>query len=170
MYYDSSADYLKEERMKPGIKAGLIGGAVLFVLDLLGLVPVLGCLSMPLQLLAYIGIGVLAGFWMTPRREGGPAAGQGAIAGLIAAAIGGVVSIFLAPVSLAMSGGPQAILSQLPADSLRALESAGIDPNIIVNPATTAGLTAVCCVPVGLLIGAGLGALGGLILAGVKPE
>jgi hypothetical protein len=156
--------------MKPGIKAGLIGGAVLIVLNLLGLVPVLGCVSMPLQLLAYVGIGVLAGFWLTPRREGGRAAGQGAIAGLIAAAIGGVVSIALAPVTLALSGGPQAILSQLPAESLEALRSAGIDPNTIINSGTTAGLTAICCVPVGLLLGAGLGALGGVILAGIKPE
>jgi hypothetical protein len=156
--------------MKPGVKAGLIGGAVLIVLDLLGLVPVLGCVSMPLQLLAYIGIGVLAGIWLAPRREGGRAAGQGAIAGLIAAAIGGVVSIALAPVTLALSGGPQAILSQLPAESLEALRGAGIDPNTIINSGTTAGLTAICCVPVGLLLGAGLGALGGVILAGIKPE
>lgn len=156
--------------MKPGVKAGLIGGAVLVGLNLLGLVPVLGCLAMPLQLLCYIGIGVLAGYWMAPRRQGGPAAGQGAIAGLIAAAISGVVSIVLAPVSLALSGGPQAILNQLPLESLEALRSAGIDPSAIINPGTTAGLTAICCVPVGMLIGAGLGALGGLILAGVKPE
>jgi hypothetical protein len=156
--------------MKPGVKAGLVGGAVLVILNLLGLVPVLGCLSLPLQLLAYVGIGVLAGFWLAPRREGGRAAGQGAIAGLIAAAIGGVVSIALAPVTLALSGGPQAILSQLPAESLAALRSAGIDPNTIINSGTTAGLTAICCVPIGLLLGAGLGALGGLILAGVKPE
>lgn len=156
--------------MKPGVKAGLIGGAVLIVLNLLGLVPVLGCLATPLQLLAYVAIGVLAGYWMAPRREGGRAAGEGAIAGLIAAAISGLVSIVLAPIGLAISGGSQAILSQIPAESLQILESAGIDPNVIVNPATTAGLTAICCVPVGLLIGAGLGALGGLILASAKPE
>jgi hypothetical protein len=155
--------------MKPGIKAGLIGGAVIIVLNLIGLVPVLGCLSMPLQLLGYLGIGMLAGFWLAPPREGGRAAGQGAIAGLLAAAIGGVVSIALAPVTLALSGGPQAILSQLPPESLEALRSAGIDPSSIINAGTTAGLTAICCVPVGLLLGAGLGALGGLIFAGIKP-
>ena len=156
--------------MKPGVKAGLVGGAILVALGLLGLVPVISCLSMPLQLLGYIGIGMLAGFWMAPRREGGRAAGQGAIAGLMAAAIGGLVSIVLAPVGLAISGGPQAILRQFPAESLQALESAGVDPNAIFNPGTMAGLTAICCVPVGLLVGAGLGALGGLILAGIKPE
>jgi hypothetical protein len=80
------------------------------------------------------------------------------------------VSIALAPVSLALSGGPQAILSQLPPDSVQALRGAGIDPNAVINAGTTAGLTAVCCVPVGLLLGVGLGALGGLIFASTKPE
>jgi hypothetical protein len=156
--------------MKPGVKAGLIGGAALVVLNFIGLVPVLGCIAVPLQLLFYVGIGVLAAYWMAPRREGGPAAGQGAIAGLIAGAIGGIVSVALAPVSLAMSGGPQAILRQLPPESLQALQSAGIDPAALIGPGTTAGLTAICCLPVGLLLGAGLGALGALILAGTKPE
>jgi hypothetical protein len=169
MRHDPAIHHLEEERMKPGIKAGLIGGAVLVVLNLIGLVPVLGCISMPLQLLAYVGIGMLAGFWLAPRREGGKAAGQGAIAGLMAAAIGGLASIVLAPVTLALSGGPQTILNQIPAESLEALRSAGIDPTSIITGGTTAGLTAICCVPVGLLLGAGLGALGGLIFAGIKP-
>jgi hypothetical protein len=156
--------------MKPGVKAGLVGGAALVILDLVGLVPVLGCVAIPLQLLFYVGIGVLAAFWMAPRRAGGPAARQGAVAGLIAGAIGGIASVALAPVSLAMSGGPQAILRQFPPESLQALQSAGIDPSAIVNAGTTAGLTAICCLPIGLLLGAGLGAVGALILAGAKPE
>jgi hypothetical protein len=156
--------------MKPGVKAGLVGGAALVILNLVGLVPVLGCVAFPLELLFYLGIGVLAAFWMAPRRAGGPAAGQGAVAGLIAGAIGGIASVALAPVSLAMSGGPQAILRQLPPESLQALQSAGIDPSAIVNSGTTAGLTAICCLPIGLLLGAGLGAVGALIMAGAKPE
>jgi hypothetical protein len=157
--------------MKPGIKAGLIGGGVLIVLNLLGLVRVVSfsCFILPLQLLAYVGIGLLAGYWLAPRRAGGKAAGQGAIAGLLAAAIGGFVSIALAPVSLSLAGGPAAILSQIPAESLQAWSELGIDPSSIINGGTTAGLTAICCVPVGLLLGAGLGALGGLIFAGIKP-
>ncbi len=156
--------------MNPGVKAGLVGGAALIVLNLIGLVPVLGCVSLPLQILSYIGIGVLAAYWMTPRREGGRAAGQGAIAGLIAGAIGGIAAVVLAPVSMALSGGAEAMLRQIPPESLQALQSAGINPSSIINAGTTAGLTLICCVPVGLLLGAGLGAVGGLILAGTKPE
>jgi hypothetical protein len=48
--------------MKPGVKAGLVGGAALIVLNLVGLVPVLGCVALPLQLLFYIGIRVLAAY------------------------------------------------------------------------------------------------------------
>jgi hypothetical protein len=33
-----------------------------------------------------------------------------------------------------------------------------------------AGIVLVCCLPLGLLLGAGLGALGGLIFAAAKPE
>lgn len=154
----------------PGLKAGLIGGLVLALVDLLGLVPVVSCIAVPLQMLLFIGIGALAGYWLTPRRGGGPAAGQGAIAGLVAGAIGGIVNVVLAPVSLSMYGGSDAILRGFPPESLQALQSAGIDPYALVSPGTMAGLTAVCCLPIALLFGAGLGALGGLILAGTKPE
>lgn len=154
----------------PGLKAGLIGGLVLAIVDLLGLIPVVGCITLPLELLLFLGIGALAGFWMAPPRSAGPAAGQGAIAGLIAGAIGGLVNVLLAPVSLAISGGSDAILRSLPPESLQALESAGIDPYALASPGAMAGLTAVCCLPLALLLGAGLGALGAAILAGTKPE
>jgi hypothetical protein len=156
--------------MRPGVKAGLVGGAALIVLDLIGLVPVIACIVVPLELLFFIGIGVLAAYWMRPRQGGGPAAGQGAIAGLIAGAIGGIASVALAPVSLAMSGGPEAILRQIPAESLQLLENAGINPSTLINWGTTAGLTAICCLPLGLLLGAGLGAVGALILGGTRSE
>jgi hypothetical protein len=155
--------------MKPGFKAGLIGGAVLIGLNSLGLVPGLLCLSVPLQLLAFVGIGMLAGFWLTPRREGGRAAGQGAIAGLMATAIAAIVSIAFVLGIVVLSGGPQAILVQIPAQYQEALLSSGNDPNTVFTYGTLAGIIA-ACVPVGLLLGAGLGALGGLILAVIKPE
>ncbi len=71
---------------------------------------------------------------------------------------------------MALSGGSQAFLSQLPPESLQALEQAGIDPNALFGGGTMAGLVLLCCFPLGLLLGAGLGALGGLIFAAAKPE
>ena len=68
----------------PALKAGLIGAAIVLVLNLIGIIPVIGCIGLPLELVAYGVIGALAALWMTPRREAGRAAGQGALAGLIA--------------------------------------------------------------------------------------
>lgn len=154
----------------PALKAGLIGAAIVLVFNLVGIIPVIGCIGLPLELVAYVAIGALAAFWMTPRREAGRAAGQGALAGLIAGAVGGILRAILTPLSIKLSGGTSAILSQLPAESLQSLQQAGIDPNVIFGGGTMAGLVLVCCLPLGLLLGAGLGALGGLIFAAAKPE
>ena len=153
-----------------GVKAGLIGAAAAVLLNLIGLIAFLGCISLPLELLAYVACGALAAYWLPPRREGGRSAGQGAIAGLIAGLVGAIMRTALTPLGLAASGGPQALISQLPPESLQAFTEAGLDPSLIFNGGTLAGLTALCCLPTGLIIGAGLGALGGLIFAAAKPE
>jgi hypothetical protein len=161
----------EEPHMKsPALKAGLVGAAILLVVNLLSLIPVIGCISLTLELLAYLAIGALAGFWLTPRRETGRAAGQGALAGLLASVIGGLVRTALTPLSMRLSGGTQALLSQLPPETLQQLQQAGIDPNTLLGGGTMAGLTLLCCLPLMLLVGAGLGALGGLIFAAAKPD
>jgi len=154
----------------PALKAGLVGAVVVVVLNVIGLIPALSCISLPLELIAYVAIGALAGFWMTPRRETRRAAGQGALAGLLAGAVSGVIRAILTPLSLNQTGGTQALLSQVPPESLQALQQAGIDPNTLFAGGTIATLTLLCCLPLGLLLGAGLGALGGLIFASAKPE
>ena len=154
----------------PALKAGLIGAAIVLVLNLVGIIPVIGCIGLPLELIAYIAIGALAGFWMVPPRATGRAAGQGALAGLIAGIASGIIRAILTPLSMKLSGGTSAMLSQLPPESLQQLQQAGLDPNVIFGGGTMAGLALVCCLPLGLLLGAGLGALGGLIFAAAKPE
>jgi hypothetical protein len=155
---------------RPWLRAGLIGAGILLVLSLLSLVPLVSCISPILQIVAFIGIGALAGSYLPPRREGGRAAGQGAIAGLIAGLVGAVVSTLLAGVGLATAGGTAAILQQLPPETLQQFEQAGLDPAMFVNTGTVVGATALCCLPAGLIAGALLGALGGLIYAAAKPE
>ena len=154
----------------PALKAGLIGTAIVLVLNLVGIVPVIGCIGFPLEMIAYIAIGALAGFWVVPPRATGRAAGQGALAGLIAGAASGIFSTILTPLSMKLAGGTSAMLSQFPPESLRQLQQAGLDPNVIFSGGTMAALALVCCLPIGLLLGAGLGALGGLIFAAAKPE
>ncbi len=66
----------------PALKAGLVGVLVILFVNLVGLVPVIGCVSLPLELFAYVAIGALAAFWMTPRRETGARGRPGRPGGL----------------------------------------------------------------------------------------
>ncbi len=153
----------------PALKAGLIGSLILIVVALISLIPLVGCLSLPLEWLAYIGIGALAGYWLAPVRQAGRAAGQGALAGLIAGLVAGVMRTVLAPVSLALSGGAQAMVSLVPPESLELFRQADIDPGVLFGPGVLTAVTAVCCLPAALLSGVALGALGGVIYAGANP-
>jgi hypothetical protein len=155
---------------RPFLKAGLIGGGVLIVLNLLGLIPVIGLCTFFLAIIAYAGVGALAAYYLPPRREAGRSAGQGALAGLIAGLVSGIMQVVLTPLSVNMAGGTQAMLDALPAESLQQLEQAGIDPAVMFSAGTYAGFTLLCCLPAALLIGAGLGALGGAIYAAMRPE
>lgn len=155
---------------RPWLRAGLIGAGILIVLSLLNLVPFVSCIAPILQLLAFAGIGALAASFIPPRRESGRAAGQGALAGLIAGFVGAIVSTLLSGVGLATAGGTAAILQQFPPETLQQFEQAGLDPAMFVNTGTVVGATALCCLPTGLIAGALLGALGGLIYASAKPE
>ena len=154
---------------RPAVKAGLIGGAAVAIVALLGLIPVCGCLGVPAQILIYLAAGGLAAHMMPPRRESGPAAGEGAIAGVITGLIGGLIGMILAPIGLALSGGANQILSQLPPEALSAFRDAGIDPSIFLGTGSALGVGAVCC-GVGIVAAVLLGALGGLIYAAVRPE
>jgi hypothetical protein len=155
---------------RPWLRAGLIGAGVLIVISLLNLVPFVSCIAPILQLLAFAGVGALAASYIPPRRETGRAAGQGALAGLIAGFVGGIVSTLLSGVGLATAGGTAAMLQQLPPETLQQFEQAGLDPAMFLNTGTVVGATALCCLPTGLIVGALLGALGGLIYASAKPE
>ena len=152
-----------------GLKAGLVGAAVAVVLSLMSLVPCIGCIAPILGLAAYVGAGVLAAYWLTPPRTAGDGAGAGAIAGLITALAGGVVNMIVGAAQFAIAGGPAAIMRDIPPESLRELERAGIDPSLFVSMGGVIGIGAVCCVG-GLVIAAVLGAIGGMIMASAKSN
>ena len=160
--------------MSGWLKAGLIGAAIVVVLKVLQLVPCVNCCAIPAEWVAYGCIGALAAYWILPVRTMGAGAGQGALAGLIAAAIGGVIGIGIAVVGNAVFAPLQvAMLRQLPPDVLQGMMEAGIDPRMLSGAGTgaveTIGTSAVCC-GIGLVIAAALGALGGLVFAAVKSE
>jgi len=162
--------------MSASLKAGLVGAAAAIVLALLGLIPCSGCLAC-LFLLAgwalYVGAGALAAFWMDPPRTAGAGAGAGALAALITSVVSGVVSMIISAARFLISGGIQGA-TQIPPELMQQLGELGID--LPVGEIATLGasiggvllVSSVCCIA-GLFIAAALGAIGGAIVAAVKP-
>lgn len=154
--------------MSPWLKAGLVGAAVLVVLNLLGLIPCVGLLACALGFVAYIGIGVLAAYWMPPIREAGPAAAQGAGAAALAALIGGIVNSIITTVQW-VTADPADVLSALPAEQLQQLQDVGVDPAMFAGPGFGIGAASLCCLG-GLIVAVILGAVGGAVFAGIKAD
>jgi len=154
---------------KAGLKAGLIGGGIVAVLQIVGLIRCVGCFTWLLGWVAYVGAGVLAAYWLPLPRDAGEGAGAGAIAGVIAAVIGGIVGMTVSGIQFAITGGSAAVLSQMPRESLEIMRDAGIDPAIFANIGAVLGASALCCV-VGMVIAAVLGAIGGAVFAALQSE
>jgi len=145
---------------KAGLKAGLIGVAVLLMITVANnLLPISGGLVYVVcgvSMLIYIGIGVLAGFFLTPPRTAGKGAGAGAIAGLISGVINGVVGYVIISIRLAQGLGYPGLDPQ----QMQQLTEMGMDPQLFAIPG------AIC----GMAMGAGLAAIGGAIFAAVKSD
>ena len=160
--------------MSGWLKAGVIGAVIVVVLKVLQVVPYVNCCAVPAEWVAYGCIGALAAYWMVAERTMGSGAWQGALAALIAAAIGGVIGIGVSVVAAAVLGPSQiSVARTVPPEILSELAKAGIDAGAIIRlgegTAGTVTCGAVCC-GVGLVIAAVLGAIGGLVFAVVKPK
>jgi len=142
---------------KAGLKAGLIGLAIMLVMSLVNhLLPIAGNTVLMLaicgtDLAIYAGIGALAGIFLAPPRSPGKGAGVGAIAGLISGIVVGVVGFIM------VVTGVSSVLSS--PHMQQAIEP-GLDPMTII------AIGAVC----NPLLGAGAAAIGGAILAAAKPD
>lgn len=149
-----------------GLKAGAIGAVAAIVLTLIGLVPIpfLGCCTFILTLALWAGAGVLAGYFgsqTNPVQTGGQAAQAGAVAAVITALAGGLIETIVAAIQMAMGGAVQ-VLSQIPPETLRQLEEAGIDPATFGGASGIVGVIGCCCI-LGPLVAAALGAGGGAL-------
>jgi hypothetical protein len=144
--------------MQAVLKAGGLGAVVMIVLNLLGLIPCVGCVTWLLALAAYVGVGILAAKWMNPPRTSGSGATNGAAAAAIAALVSGVIQMVVSLIYTMITGASQ--LSQIPAEQLKTIKDMGIDPAMLAGPAAALGVGAVCCT-IGLVIAAALGAAGG---------
>jgi hypothetical protein len=156
---------------KAGLKAGLIGAAVMLVLTLLSQIPGIGCFCCPVSLLAYAGVGVLAGSFLTPPRSAGTGAGAGAIAGVVSGAVSGLIWIIVLAIQLLVQGTGD-IASAIDPEVMQQLTDLGMDPDMFAAFSGVGGVAlggGMCCLA-GLAAGAGLGAVGGAIFAGVKSD
>jgi hypothetical protein len=156
------------------LKAGLIGAAIVVGLKVLQQVPCVNCCAIPAEWVAYGCIGALAAYWISVGRTMGAGAWQGALAAIIAAAIGGVIGIGVSLVGAAvMAPFQESALTQIPPEVLRELARMGVDPEFIIRASeSTWGniWSGFLCCSVGLVIAALLGAVGGVIFAAVKPQ
>ena len=160
--------------MSAWLKAGLVGVVIVVVLNLIGQVPFLGCITALLTFVAYVVVGVLAASYMPPVRETGTAAGQGALAAIVTGLVGGLVSLVIGMLQAAMGGAYQGtqLLSQIPPEIRHQLGDLGINPELVtgfggIGAAAVCG--SVCCLG-SILFAAVLGAIGGAIYAAVKPD
>lgn len=160
--------------MSGWLKAGLIGAGILVAISIVGALPWLGCCAVPVEWVALGCIGALAVYWLSPVSSLASAAGYGALAALIAAAIGGIVGAVIDTVSAAVLGPAQLEwLENMPPEVWRQWRAWGIDPRMFAQPrfGTLAALIgSISCCGFTLAIGAGLGALGGVIFAAIRQE
>ena len=158
---------------KAGLKAGLIGGAVALILTLLAQIPVnyVCCVCTVTTWLVYAGTGVLGAVFLPPPRDAGSGAGAGAIAGLIGGSASGLVWIFILIIELLMTGTSD-IMQNLDPQTMRQIKDLGWDPTTVAWLSGGAGMAIAgggCCLA-NLAIGAGLGAVGGVIFGAAKPD
>ena len=164
--------------MSAWLKAGLIGGAILFVIDIIGQIPIICCCTPLLMLIVYIMVGVMAASYMPPPRDTGKAAGQGALAAVVASVIGGVINLIISVIRAVFWSTSQVgqAWTDIPPDVRYMLRDMGIEPEFIAefsNFAGGIGGTTVCgsiCCLGGVIIAAMLGAIGAAIYTASKSD
>jgi hypothetical protein len=152
------------------LKAAGVGAAVLTVLNVLGLIPCVGCLTFLLNFVAYVGIGILAAYWMTLPRTTGSGATNGAIATLAAALVAGFIGLLIQSAYFSITGvSPIAqAFESLPPEQLEAMAEAGLDPAMFTGSgglATFFVAGSLCC-SLWAVLAAALGAAGGAFWGG----
>ncbi len=153
---------------RANIQAGLFGGVVALLLDFIALLPYIGpVLAVPLYPLAFLLTGLVA-VRITPDTPSvGEAATGGAVAGFIAAVIGGLGAMFLYPIRLNIAGGPESLVKLLSPDTVQSLVERGIDPLALMDIVGGVGLGMFCCT-LQLTTGIMLAALGAALYAAYR--
>lgn len=128
------------------LQAGIFGAVLAVVLGIITILPYVGlCLALPLYPLAFFLTGLVA-VRITDARPGvGEAAAAGAAAGAIAAVVGGLAAMFLAPLRLAIAGGAEQAVRILSPEQTQALLARGLDPVAVTDFLGGVGAGIACC-------------------------
>ena len=155
--------------MQPWLKSGLIGALALIIINLVGLIPLAGCCTFPLTLIAFFVVGLLAASWMQTPRTAGSAAGQGALAALIAGIVSGILALLIALVQTSLTD-MSFYLQQIPPEvRAQMFQATGIEPSVLFGVGGGAIFGSLCC-GVEILLAVALGAFGGAIYAAIKSD
>ena len=146
------------------MKAGGIGIGAIIVLNLLGLIPIVGIACCCLGWLAYVGVGALYGLFA--KQDGTPVdTAQFAIGGAIAGAAMGLVGGIVNGITSAIFGGAAM------ADAMAQLQGQGIDVPPELMGGATVGIGAILLgVCFAFVFAAVLGAAGGAIYAATAKD
>jgi len=158
--------------MSSWMKAGLIGIAAMFLITLLGLIPEISCLYLPLMLITYFVVGGLAASLIPPQTESSDSAKHGAMAAMLAALGGGIIGIITTTI-YAITNSANDIRTQVPPEFLKMLRDSNIDPNTLNTPAVRFGIpigaNMICCT-VWIFIAAILGAIGWIVYSSMNSK
>lgn len=145
-------------------KIGLLALGLGIGLGLFSIVPIAGCLALPLSWVLYVAMGVLAALQWPALRQVGPGAGAGAIASALAGLGYGAVNVIAAPILFSLMGGAEAAVQSLPPQLLELYRQTGLDPRQFLSPWLIAASAGLCCIS-NLVFAALLGAISGAIAA-----
>lgn len=153
---------------RANIQAGLFGGGMAVLLGLIALLPYVGpVIALTLYPLAFFITGLIT-VRITPYAPSvGEAATGGAAAGFIAGAIGGLAAMFLAPIRLNLTGGPESLAAMLSPERVQSLTERGIDPTALMDFVGGVG-AGMCCCGLQLSTGILLAALGAALYAAYR--
>jgi len=146
------------------IKAGLIAAGIDIVLSVLGAIPCINCLVLPVNCIAWLvlplGCGYLAAMWSDLKRDQyQEAAIQGALSGMLLGFIGGIAGAIINLISQAFNLGVSSTMSLFEEQQDQYLSDLAFLP---VGIGGTLICGSVCCL-LGIIINVALSALGGII-------
>lgn len=128
------------------LQAGIFGAVLAVVLGIITILPYVGlCLALPLYPLAFFLTGLVVVRIADAPLDVGEAATGGAAAGAIAGVIGGLAAMFLAPLRLAIAGGPEQAVLILSPEMTQALLARGLDPVAVMDFLGGVGAGIACC-------------------------